>query len=78
MALEVVIKELSDKISNAESLFVTHISDDRKMFHGNGGIGIMTRLDRIEQREKGREWTIKAIIVSILGVVGKMLSDWVK
>ena len=77
-ALEIVIKELSEKISNAESLFISHIAEDRRMFHGNGGTGIMTRLDRIEQREKGREWTIRAIVVAILGVFGKMFSDWVR
>lgn len=37
--------------------------------NGNGHAGVYTRLDRIEQKEKDRKWTIRVVIAAIVGLV---------
>lgn len=34
--------------------------------HGNGKDGLVTKVDRLEQTESTRKWTIKALVGSVL------------
>ena len=78
-SIETLIREMSVQLKNSESLVMSHIADDRKMFYGNGGnLGLVTRLDRVEQTEKTRQWTLRAVVVAVLGVFVKMVSDLFK
>ena len=77
-SIETLIKEMSVQLKNSESLVMSHIAEDRKMFYGNGGLGLVTRLDRVEQNEKTRQWTLRAVVVAVLGVFVKMVSDLFK
>lgn len=72
--LEAVSKEGNEKLKNIESLMMSQITENRRIMFGNGGVGIVTRVDRIEQDEKKRRWVIGAIILTLIGIIG----DWIK
>jgi hypothetical protein len=46
------------------------------MFFGHeGSVGLLTRLDRLEQIEKSRKWMMHAVGATALGLVVKVLWD---
>lgn len=42
-----------------------------EIFHGNGKVGILTRIDRVEQIESQRSWHIRAIWTALISVIMK-------
>ncbi len=44
-------------------------------FDGNGRVGIKTRIDRLEQVEKNRKWTMRTLITAMSAMLVKMISD---
>lgn len=47
----------------------------RGVFGYNGTPGVMTRIDRLEQLERRRSWTIRALFTAFLGAI---LSLWIR
>jgi len=47
-----------------------------RALNGNGGVGINTRLDRIEQVEKGRKWTIRTLATTVIGIAAVAVFDF--
>ena len=73
--VETIVNQINEKLEGMNTSIKDHIAEDRRLFYGNGGVGITTRLDRVEQREKSRQWTLRAIVVAVLGIIGKIVSD---
>ena len=48
--------------------------DIKKTLYGNGNEGMNIKLDRLVQAERNRKWTIRAIVVMILGIIGSILT----
>jgi hypothetical protein len=48
---------------------------DTMFFGTNGNAGMMTRLDRLEQSEKSRQWFQRAVAVTSVGLVLKIFWD---
>jgi len=48
---------------------------DTMFFGTNGNAGLLTRLDRLEQAEKTRQWTHRAAIGTSLALILKILWD---
>lgn len=48
----------------------------RHLLEGNGdpGKGMIVRVDRLEQREEGRTWHLRALWVAVLGALAKWLA----
>jgi len=46
----------------------------KNTLYGNGSEGIKIKVDRLEQTENNRKWTIRAIVVMILGILGGILT----
>lgn len=65
---------LATKIDHLTDLVAKHIDRDDERFdklfgviNGNGQAGIVTRIDRLEQVESTRKWTIRALVMTVLG-----------
>ena len=43
-----------------------------EVIFGNGGVGLKTQVDRLEQTEQSRTWHLRALWVTILGMLAKM------
>jgi hypothetical protein len=43
--------------------------------NGDPSKGVVVRLDRLEQREQARVWTIRAIAAGIITLIGRFLYD---
>jgi len=41
-----------------------------------GNPGLVVKVDRLEQSEKRRSWLIKAIVVSLIGLILKTFVNW--
>ncbi len=49
--------------------------DIKKTIYGNGNNeGMKIRVDRLSQAEGNRKWTIRAIVISILGIASSILT----
>jgi len=46
-----------------------------KTLYGNGKTGLDTRVDRIEQVEKGRKWNLRVVWGAIVGLCGRIAYD---
>ncbi len=46
----------------------------KNTLYGNGSEGMNIKVDRLEQAERNRKWTIRAIVVTILGILGGILT----
>lgn len=42
---------------------------------GNESLGIKTQLDRLEEKEKTRQWSVRALWTAFLVMLGKVLYD---
>ena len=69
-----IIERLARIEERVDRLLEIGIRHDR-LLAGNGTAGLVTRLDRIEQIEARRRWTIRTIVVALLGVVGSMIAE---
>ena len=72
-------QEIIERLARIEER-VAEVREDtvelrRGVFGYNGTPGLVTRLDRIEQIETHRRWTIRAIVIALLGVVGSMMAE---
>ena len=63
------IGDIPDAIDRIEK----HID---RAFNGNGGPGLKLRIDRLEQVEKGRRWTIRTLAATVIGVVAVAIVDF--
>ena len=66
--------ELRERLMRVETQLVELLEKvDRvlKSLDGNGGPGLKTRLDRLEQIEKNRLWTWRCVLGSVVGLVVK-------
>lgn len=52
---------------------VTHLEKEvqalSESWFGNGKPGVKVRLDRLEQKEEGRKWMERAVLITMLGLV---------
>lgn len=46
----------------------------KNTLYGNGSEGMKIKVDRLEQTESNRKWTIRAMVVTILGILGGILT----
>lgn len=46
-----------------------------KAIIGNGEPGMRIDLDRLKQKEKARQWTLRAFLLALLTLAGKALYD---
>lgn len=82
-ALELQSKENTTSIESGMgnlSRLVEEVRDiirrhDTMFFGSNGNVGLVTRLDRLEQSEKTRKWAMHAIGATAFGLVVKVLWD---
>ncbi len=63
------LERVSERVTEMHATLVHLLA----ALHGNGVLGILVRLDRIEEKEKRRSWVSKtalaAVIVSVVGLV---------
>ncbi len=74
MPRQITNEVLATKIDYLTDLVGKHIDRDDERFdklfsslNGNGQAGIITRIDRLEQVESTRKWTIRALVMTVLG-----------
>lgn len=70
---------LAGEVSNMVKL-MSEIRDiikrhDTMFFGSNGNVGLLTRIDRLEQSEKSRKWALHAAGATALGLLVKVLWD---
>lgn len=70
--LEAEVGNLVRLMSEIRDIIKRH---DTMFFGSNGNIGLMTRLDRLEQSEKSRQWLQRAAIATSIALVIKILWD---
>lgn len=70
--LQAEVASLVKLMSEVRDIIKRH---DTMFFGTNGTIGLMTRLDRLEQSENSRKWAMHAIGATALGLVVKVLWD---
>ena len=61
-----------------ESLHVLCTKVDKIMSYlegQNGTPGMKIRMDRLEQAESRRSWTVRAVLVAVLGLLTKVVVD---
>ena len=46
----------------------------KNTLYGNGDEGMKIKLDRLVQAEGNRKWTIRAMVVTVLGILGGILT----
>lgn len=72
------IEELGKKMDDLHDEFKDEFNKIRKHLYGNGeGVGLVTRLDRLEQAEENRKWHFRTLYTSTIGIVGKLFYDLV-
>lgn len=64
---------------NVESMH-QDIRDVKKHLNGtiDGSPGIVTRIDRLEQIEKARLWTIRAMAMGVIAIGSHLIEGWFK
>lgn len=70
------MSDIPERLTRIETRQDTMVDDvgeiKRALLGSNGHLGMITRVDRIEQVEKDRKWLRRAMAVPIIG----LLIDW--
>ena len=71
-------KEIIERLTRIEGQ-VAEVREDttelrRGVFGYNGTPGLMTRIDRIEQAERRRAWTIRALFTAVLALIASSIA----
>lgn len=82
------LKDISDKVDSLRGVVDKHIEStiiyrqaqseklsehSKEIWGSNGDPGLKTKVDRIEQVENNRKWTIKAVCGSVLALIVERL-----
>src|SRR5258707_10744196 len=67
---------LQDNLKRLEEMIKRH--DDLMIGNGVDKVGLMTKVDRIEQILKSWDWHLKALWTAIIGFVAKLVYDLVR
>lgn len=70
--LEGEVSNLVRLMSEIRDIIKRH---DTMFFGSNGNAGLLTRIDRLEQADKARQWTHRAAIGTSIALVVKILWD---
>ena len=53
------------------------VSEIKTTLNGNGAPGLKTRIDRLEQAAKSREWSLKMIWTALVGTALTVCANWI-
>jgi hypothetical protein len=70
-----VLPECAAKLASIEATQETHgklLERIVQGINGNGGPGMKTRLDRLEQVEKNRKWAIRTLAAAVIGILTRI------
>lgn len=70
--LQAEVSSLVKLMSEVRDIIKRH---DTMFFGSNGTVGLITRIDRLEQAEQSRKWAMHAIGATAIGLVVKVLWD---
>lgn len=73
--LETKITRLCATVENVDANQTKLLEKHERALYGNGQTGIITRTDRLEQVEKGRTWSFRAVWGTLITVLGKVVYD---
>lgn len=68
-----IIRTTINQISDSQLNTNNKLDKIAESIVGNGKIGLTTRLDRIEQIERGRKWLLRTVGVAVIGLLAKMV-----
>ena len=72
------IKRITNEVLAVKLDIITEVVNELKLtLNGNGSLGLKTRVDRLEQTERSRLWSLRTLWASLISVILTVCANWV-